>query len=234
MEYPRVSRALRELVLEKSGKNIPHHHHHCSFGAMQGTGHPDLDKILEERLPLCFELELIRVEQPGEYKQESWAMNDAEKETAIKILREEGNTLYKEGKYSMASEKYFEALSYLEEQLIREKPHAKSWHDIAKRKVPLLLNYAQCKLLMKEYTEVIRHTTSVLEIEDDNVKALYRRGKAHSARWDVQEAEEDLKRAAKLDASLVKAVEKELRSLTLRVKQNNVLEMEKLKGKMFV
>lgn len=32
-------------------------------------------------------------------------------------------------------------------------------------KVPLLLNYAQCKLIQKEYYLVIEHCTTVLKIE---------------------------------------------------------------------
>lgn len=233
MDYPNVSKALREMALKKAGKEPPHQHQ-CSFAAMQlGTGYPDLDQIMQDAAPLCFELELINVEQPGEYKQDHWAMTDVEKSSAVPILREEGNTLYKQADHLAASLKYFEALSYLEEMLIKEKPQSETWYSIAKQKIPFLLNYAQCKLLMKEYAETIRHTTSVLEIEDDNVKALYRRGKAHSASWDVEQARRDLSRAAELDVSLVTAVEKELRSLTQRVKEKDTAERERLKGRLF-
>lgn len=233
LEYPRVSKALRDIALEKAGKNVPHRDHHCGFAAMQGTGHADLDRIMEERSPLCFEIELIKVEQPGQYKQEHWAMTDKEKETALPLLKEQGNTLYMERNFSQAAEKYFEALSYLEEQLIKEKPQSDSWYIIARQKIPFLLNYSQCKLVLEDYAEVIRHTTSVLEIDSDNIKALYRRGMAHSARWDVEEAQEDLRRVAQLDTSLVKTVNKELRSLAQRVKEKDAAEREKLKGKMF-
>lgn len=234
-DYPRVSKALREMALRKAGKEVPHHHQHqCSFAAMQqGTGYPDLDQLLQDTSPLCFELELLSVEQPGEYKQDHWAMTDQEKSSAVGVLREEGNALYRRGEHFAASQKYFEALSYLEEKLIKEKPKSESWYEIANQKVPLLLNYAQCKLLLKEYVEVVRHTTSVLEIEEDNVKALYRRGKAHSAGWDVEEARRDLGRVAELDPSLSTAVEKELRSLAQRVREKDQAEGERLKGKMF-
>ena len=86
---------------------------------------------------------------------------------------------------------------------------------------------------MKDYPDTIRHTTSALELEPDNIKALYRRGKAHAASWDVQEATADLQRAAELDPSLRSAVEKELKSLVQRVKEKDVVERERLRGKLF-
>jgi AH receptor-interacting protein len=222
------------MALRKSGKDVPVAEHRCSYSVMQhGTGHSDLDKIMESASPLCFEFELLRVEQPGDYEPDHWAMTDDEKSAAVVILKEEGNTLYRGGEYKQASEKYFEALRYLEEQIIKEKPQSEAWYGIAKRKVPLLLNYAQCKLLMQDYVDTIRHTTSVLEVEPGNVKALYRRGKAHAASWDVEEATRDLRRAAELDTSLVKPVEKELKAMAERVKEKDVAEKERLKGKLF-
>jgi len=35
---------------------------------------------------------------------------------------------------------------------------------------------AQCYIKLKEYKNAILHTSKVLEIETDNIKALYRRG----------------------------------------------------------
>ena len=233
MDYPTVSKALREMALSKQGKSTPPSHHHCSLSALQGTGHRDLDKIIGDRTPLCFELELLAVEQPGQYKQEHWAMSDAEKGAAIPTLREEGNSLYKQGNLEAACAKYYEALSYLEEQLITEKPQCDAWRAIAVRKVPLLLNYAQCKMVKKEYADVIRHCTMVLEVETDNVKALYKRGMACSASWDVEGARKDLKQAAQLQPSLTRAVEQELQGLARQVKEKDVAERKRLQGRMF-
>lgn len=47
----------------------------------------------------------------------------------------------------------------------REKPHDTEWLELLKVKIPLLLNYSQCKLLQKEYYEVIEHCTEVLKHE---------------------------------------------------------------------
>ncbi len=200
---------------------------------MQVTGHGDLDKIIEDQTPLAFEFELVGVEQPGAYKQDSWAMTEEEKTSAVPLLRQEGNDLYRAGNYQSAADKYFEALSYLEEMSIKEKPKSDVWNTIEAKKVPLLSNYAQCKLLMKDYAEVIRHTTTVLEFDDRNVKALYRRAKAHAGCWNVKEAKDDFAKVVRLDLSLTGSVEKEVLALDERVKEKEKEEKERLRGKLF-
>ena len=234
IEYPKVSKALRELSLKKAGKELPHTHTHtCGFGAMQGTGYADLDTLYRDRHSLVFELELLKVDQPGEYKKESWAMSLAEKEEAISRLREEGNTLYRAGSHKDASEKYFEALGYLEELSLREKPQSDDWRAVEQRKVPLLLNYSQCMLLKRDYAEVIRHTTTVLGVDSDNVKALYRRAKAHAATWDRDAAQADFKRVVELDPSLARSAERELAQMEERLQREQEEEKDRWKGKLF-
>ena len=235
IDYPRVSKALRDLARKKAGEVVLDHSHthQCGFAALQGTGMKDLDSIIEDRCPLAFEFDLVRVEHPGEYEQDSWAMTESEKRTAVPVLKEEGKALYEAGDYQQAAEKYFLALSYLEEMSIKEKPHCDEWNSIEEKKVPLLLNYAQCKLLMKDYAEVIRHTTTALEFDGQNVKALFRRAKAHAASWNVEEAKADFAEVVRLDPSLSRTVEKEVRTLILRVKEKDADERERLKGKLF-
>ena len=233
-EYPRVSKALRDLAKQKAGVDVPTQHQHmCSFAALQGTGHKDLDELGAGHTPLIFELELLRVEQPGDYKKEHWAMTGQEKEAAIPKLKEEGNALYKDGKHREASEKYFEALSYLEELCIKEKPGSETWNAVTERKTPFLLNYAQCQLLLGEYAEVIRHTSDVLQFDKDNVKALFRRAKAHSASWNAEEAREDFERVVQLDPTLGRTVDKELKALSARLKEKEEQEKQQFKGKLF-
>lgn len=218
-----------------AGKELDHREQHqCGYSRMlHGSPNPDLDKLSKDRPLMAFEFELLQVDNPGTYKQDSWAMTDDEKLDLVPKLREEGNKLYRSGDNHLAADKYFEALSYLEQLSVKEKPQSDPWNEIEEKKVPLLLNYAQCKLLMKEYAEVIRHTSQVLEYDPKNVKALFRRGKAHSASWNTEEAEVDLKSVIELDPSLRKAVEKELKDLHERVQRKNREEGEKLKGKLF-
>lgn len=47
----------------------------------------------------------------------------------------------------------------------REKPNDEEWLSLNRMKIPLLLNYAQCKLINKEFYSVIEHCTTVLKTE---------------------------------------------------------------------
>lgn len=183
--------------------------------------------------PIAFEIELIRVESPGSYKQETWAMTDNEKLQVIPGLKEEGNVYYKAKEYEKAADKYREGLEHLESLSIKEKPQSEEWNKLEAMKVPFLLNYSQCMLLLQDYAEVIRQTTKVLEFDPTCVKALYRRGKAYSASWNVKDATLDLQKAAELDTSLRKTVDTELLQLTERLKIKNDEEMKRFKGKLF-
>ena len=64
----------------------------------------------------------------------------------------------------------------------------------------------------------------------DNVKALYRRAKAHVGAWNPEEAKTDFGRVIELDPSLTGAVNKELKHLEDLQKQKNLQDKEKLKG----
>lgn len=55
----------------------------------------------------------------------------------------------------------------------REKPHEPEWNDLEKMKVPLLLNFCQCKLIEGDFYPVIEHCTTVLKTEPGwNLKIL--------------------------------------------------------------
>ena len=54
----------------------------------------------------------------------------------------------------------------------------------------------------------------------ENIKALFRRGKAHIGAWNPLEAKEDFEKVAKLDTTLAAACKKEI---------NHIEEMERTK-----
>ncbi|EDO41295.1 predicted protein [Nematostella vectensis] len=228
--YHFVSKNFRNAVKKNKGEHVhDHHEHSCSFSAVTTTGYADLDVLLTGEKDLIFEIELISVNKPGEYKKETWQMDPKEKLAAIPKYKEEGNELYVDGKYKDAAEKYAEALGCLEQLSIREKPGDEEWVKLDQMKIPFLLNFSQCKLLLGEYYEVIKHTSTVLEKDKDNVKALFRRAKAHKACWDPEEARSDFKRAAELDPSLTKVVRKEVSELDQMIKDHNAEDREKMK-----
>ena len=86
---------------------------------MQTLGYPDLDSLMEKPQDIEFIIELLKVEEPGGYKKDVWAMNEEEKLQEIPQLRQQGNDLYKEKNYSSASDCYGKAIGILEQLLLR-------------------------------------------------------------------------------------------------------------------
>ncbi|XP_058804004.1 aryl-hydrocarbon-interacting protein-like 1 [Phymastichus coffea] len=224
--YPFVSKTLRE-----AGKPVgERRNHHCCGVTLQneGIGYDDLNNLIKNPQNLEFTIELLQVILPHEYEKESWQMTEDEKLKNVPILREKGNVQFREKNYEAAANTYAQALGILEQLMLAEKPHDTEWLNLNEMKIPLLLNYAQCKLLNKEYYSVIEHCTTVLKTDPNNVKALYRRGKAHIGAWNENEAITDLTKAAELDKSLESAINKELQSFFLAVKNRNKIQSQKL------
>ena len=227
-----MSKSLRTVAKKAKGElteEYDHHEHSCSLSAMKSTGYPELDDLLVNEQDLIFEIELLKFEKPGEFLKETWQMDAEEKLSIVPRLKEAGNNLYQKKRYKEAAEKYAEALGCLEQLCLREKPGDKPWLNLDQMKIPFLLNYAQCKLFLGDFYEVIEHTSTVLEKDKDNVKALFRRAKAHVKCWNTREAKEDFNRVAALDPSLTKAVKKELDEIERLTKEHDTQDRDRLR-----
>lgn len=64
----------------------------------------------------------------------------------------------------------------------------------------------------------------------DNVKALYKRGKAHAAVWNETEARADFAKVLELDPSLEHSVAKELRIMEDKIRTKEKEEKSRYKG----
>ncbi|KOX68421.1 AH receptor-interacting protein [Melipona quadrifasciata] len=240
--YPFVSKTLREVGKPQSEKRS----HHCCGVTLQneGIGYNDLDELIKYPQDLEFTIELVKVILPDEYEKESWQMTEDEKLKSIPDIKERGNVLFKEKDYNGACEMYAKGIGILEQLMLAlvydEKPNEEEWLALNHLKTPLLLNYAQCKLIQKEYYAVIEHCTTVLKHDpglllyilsisntQNNVKALYRRGKAYVGAWDEEKAIKDLTKAAELDPTLRNTVEKELQVFSAVIKQKDQIEKKK-------
>ncbi|XP_043940085.1 AH receptor-interacting protein [Protopterus annectens] len=230
--YPMVSKSLRNIAIGKDplegqrhccGIAQMHDHHHF-------LGYPDLDELQHNPQPLIFTIEMIQVQEPGTYRQDPWAMTDEQKLEAVPFIHEEGNQLYKQGKIAEASTKYYDAIACLKNLQLKERPGSEEWIELDLMITPLLLNYCQCKLLLEEYYEVVEHCTAILNKYEDNVKAYFRRGKAHAAIWNKEDAEKDFAMALKLDPSLTSLVNRELKMLEARMQEKDKEDKIRFKG----
>lgn len=235
-DYPVVAKQLREYYAGKCSHkpNEAHRSHCCGFNLLEhGVGHADLDELLRHPKPLEFILEVVRVEQPGEYEKDTWALSDEEKMARIPQLKQEGNVLFKEKKYEEAAKKYQDAIGLLEQLMLRERSIDPEWIELNQVKIPILINFSLCKFHLKDFYSVIEHTSTVLEHQPNNTKALFRRGKAHAAVWNIKEAEIDFRKCKDIDANLSNEVDIELTILEQNKAQKEKEERKMFQGKLF-
>lgn len=177
--FPRFSTVMREAA---SG----HTSQHCCMGRMHapGSGTEYLKDLYG--LPIDFELELIRVQDPGSFEKEHWEIPWLEKIKLVPQLKEDGNTLFKAGKYKEAMEKFKVGIGYVTQLTtvtVKELPISESDALMLKTIRPVfLLNMATCLLQLEEYVTVVDHTTEVLKTDPTSAKAYFRRGQAHLLR----------------------------------------------------
>ncbi|XP_063169829.1 aryl-hydrocarbon-interacting protein-like 1 [Candoia aspera] len=229
--YALVSKGLRKIA---EGKDpLQGQKHQCGMGNMfdyHSTGYEDLDELQRTPQPLIFIMELFKVEDPSSYRRDTWAMNNEEKLAAVPKLHTEGNRLVLSRKFKEAAEKYQEAVICLRNLQVKEKPWEEGWLKLENLITPLVLNYCQCQLELGEYYEVLEHTTAILQKNNENVKAYFKRAKAHAAVWNEKEARADFLRVAHLDPSLAAAVRKELKVLGERMRWKYVEDRKRYQG----
>ncbi|KAL3716147.1 hypothetical protein ACJRO7_007850 [Eucalyptus globulus] len=159
---------------------------------------------------------------------ESWDMNTEEKIEAAGKKKEEGNVIFRAGKYAKASKRYEKAVKYIEYDTSFSEDEKKQAKAL---KVACNLNDAACKLKLKDYNQAEKLCTKVLELDSRNVKALYRRAQAYIELADLDLAEFDIKKALEIDPHN-RDVKLEYKVLKEKVKEFNKKDA-KFYGNMF-
>ena len=118
----------------------------------------------------------------------------------------------------------------------REKPNDVEWCELDIQRRPILLNFIQCKLKLEDFYPAIEHATTILASDPSNIKARYRRAKAHVGVWNVDEAKNDynyLLIHIKDDENLRKLIQQELQQLVQTEQDKYREEKSRLSGKLF-
>ncbi|KAL9450206.1 hypothetical protein AB3S75_012022 [Citrus x aurantiifolia] len=143
-----------------------------------------------------------------------WEMNNQEKIEAAGRKKEEGNLLFKNGKYERAGKKYNKAADCVNEDGSFVDDEQKLVKSL---RVSCWLNSAACCLKLKDYQGAIELCSKgiVLDCDCHNVKALYRRAQAYMEIADLILAELDIKKAIEADPPNreVKLLQKSLKQL---------------------
>ncbi|PKI72460.1 hypothetical protein CRG98_007127 [Punica granatum] len=171
-------------TMKKGEHAIVSVNHEYGFGTLEAQ--QDLAIV-----PPCSNL-VYEVEMLDFIKEKApWEMTDTERIEAAGRKKEEGNVLFKAGKYQRAAKKYDKAADYVGED--------GNFGDGDQKLVKALrvycwLNGAACSLKLNDFKEAIN-----LYIEFQNVKALYRRAQAYMETADLLLAEVDIKKALEVD-----------------------------------
>ncbi|KAF7629157.1 Peptidylprolyl isomerase [Meloidogyne graminicola] len=161
----------------------------------------------------------------------NWELNDEEKLERAQSFKDAGNQFLKEGKYSIALNKY-SGIIYLMEHAKSTKSEEKGGKEMAEKFQQMfffgLLNSALANLKMGETLEAIKFCDKVLEKCPNNVKALYRKAQAYQQRQDYDEAIDYFRKVLEIEPEN-KASAQEI--INCNHQKNSVAEQQRKKFK---
>ncbi|XP_033903120.3 peptidyl-prolyl cis-trans isomerase FKBP8-like [Acipenser ruthenus] len=163
---------------------------------------------------LLYELQLLEVrERPS---LQSLSASDCIRIGSQK--RERGNYYFQREEYQDAFQSYSTALQVLSAPA--SAAPTPEHEELRGGRVKCLNNLAAVHIKLERYDDALETSSSVLELDPDNVKALFRKGKLLSDKGEFQEAMETLKKALKLEPS-TKAIHLELSKLVKKQTGDN-------------
>ncbi|MGH0173485.1 UNVERIFIED_CONTAM: hypothetical protein FKN15_066105 [Acipenser sinensis] len=163
---------------------------------------------------LLYELQLLEVrERPS---LQSLSASDCIRIGSQK--RERGNYYFQREEYQDAFQSYSTALQVLSAPT--SATPTPEHEELRGGRVKCLNNLAAVHIKLERYDDALETSSSVLELDPDNVKALFRKGKLLSDKGEFQEAMETLKKALKLEPS-TKAIHLELSKLVKKQTGDN-------------
>ena len=136
---------------------------------------------------LTYELELLAVRDGPNIN----TMKDNERIELANKKRELGNDLYTRKDYSGAINCYQQALKFL---------GVSDSEDVQEAKIKCWNNLAAAQLKIKAYQAAQNSCMEVLQIDSNNVKALFRKGKVLAAQGELEEALKHTKKANQLES----------------------------------
>lgn len=147
-------------------------------------------------------------------------------------VRQIGNSLYKEKNFDKASRKYSKALRYVEHLKDEAELEENEEQEIDKNQtLSLYLNLAACKLQLKKFEECVEDCDRALEIDEQNCKALFRKGQALVNMKDWEKATECLQKAVSHEPN-DKGIRRELERAK-KGKEADLLKEKQMYAKMF-
>ncbi|XP_050402577.1 peptidyl-prolyl cis-trans isomerase FKBP8 [Patella vulgata] len=190
-------------------------------GAKYAYGEKGREPDIPVNSEITYTLELLKHEDKPDLdkisKQEKLHMGEKK--------RERGNFLFARQDYTGAINSYTKAVKILDHPGSNMNSEPSLLQEILDSKIKCCNNLAACQLKVEAYDAVIRSCQMVLISQPDNVKALFRLGKAYSAKGSTNEAISNFKKALKKEPES-KIIHQELSKLTKKLKSETDSEKE--------
>ncbi|TDH13949.1 hypothetical protein EPR50_G00038620 [Perca flavescens] len=129
---------------------------------------------------------------------ESWEMDLPEKLDLAVGVKHKGNQYFKTGLYYQAVIQYQRIVSWLEMECGNGLDQHKKIQTFI---LTSHLNLALCFLRIKEFSQAVEHCNKAIELDENNEKALYRRGEARLLRNEFSLAMEDFQLVLQVNPS---------------------------------
>ncbi|KAF1391746.1 hypothetical protein PFLUV_G00045280 [Perca fluviatilis] len=129
---------------------------------------------------------------------ESWEMDLPEKLNLAVGVKHRGNQYFKAGLYYQAVIQYQRIVSWLEMECGTGLDQHKKIQTFI---LTSHLNLALCFLRIKEFSQAVEHCNKAIELDENNEKALYRRGEARLLRNEFSLAIEDFQLVLQVNPS---------------------------------
>jgi len=143
------------------------------------------------------ELEFLIHCKGFEKTKETWQMTSDEKMEQAEKMKERGTIFFQQNKIKLAIAKYKQVVDLLQFETSIEDAEKKAKRDQIYHAAHL--NIALCFLKIGDATECINHCDKVLAENEQNVKALFRRGQAKQNIGDNDEAMKDFSKVLQLE-----------------------------------
>eukprot|EP00002_Diphylleia_rotans_P029753 TRINITY_DN6076_c0_g2_i2.p1 TRINITY_DN6076_c0_g2~~TRINITY_DN6076_c0_g2_i2.p1 ORF type:complete len:525 (+),score=150.96 TRINITY_DN6076_c0_g2_i2:764-2338(+) len=187
-------------------------------------------KVEEDRVATEKALEEAAKEAGTEDKEDhdNRKLKKADRMRLVKINKDEGNSLFRDGNVEQALQRYVKALTHTDKFFDLSEEDKK---EVADMRLSLYLNISQCYLKLDKYPRVIDNCTQALAIQPTSVKALFRRAQAYLHTKEFEKARLDAVKAQELDKE-DKAIPKLVDRVNAEIAKAKDKE-KKMYGKMF-
>ncbi|XP_076471077.1 peptidyl-prolyl cis-trans isomerase FKBP4-like [Babylonia areolata] len=154
-------------------------------------GNPDLG--VPPNATLVYDVEMVNFEKV----KESWEMDVGEKIEQSKIIKEKGTAAFKKGNYQRALTIYEKIVRFLDHETSGLK--GTEPQDRLQLLLAAHLNMAMCYLKLHNLRKAEEACEKALEMDSNNIKALFRRGQSRMERGEFTLATEDFSKVVELE-----------------------------------